>query len=72
MSELQNVHLVNCCCRVESLQIVQVRVHSRQSYLSGSVPKLCAQACAQLHAELSHSYVRMVFVVASGRSFGRT
>ena len=47
MSELQNVHLVNCCFRVESLQIVQVRVHLRQSYLSGSVPKLSAQTCAQ-------------------------
>ena len=47
MLELQNVHLVNCCCRVESLQIVQVHVHSRQSYFSGSVPKLRAQAFAQ-------------------------
>ena len=48
--ELQSVHLVNCCCRLESLQIVQIRVHSWQSYLDGSFPVLSAETCVQSFA----------------------
>ena len=47
MSELQNVHVVNCCCMLESLQIVQICVHSWQSYVPGLVPILSAQARVQ-------------------------